>query len=56
MTLWQRPPSLAEWTVNHLTPAQIESFAETLYALAEQAGETQDAADMAELAYLITAE
>jgi hypothetical protein len=42
--------------LNHLTSAQINSFAETLYALAEAAGETQDAADMAELAHLITAE
>jgi hypothetical protein len=47
--------SLAEWCLTYLSSAQRESFAEKLYALAEAAGETQDAADMAELADLITA-
>jgi hypothetical protein len=48
--------SLAAWCFVHLSAAERESFAETLDTLAEQAGETQDAADMAELAYLITAD
>lgn len=47
---------LATFTLTYLTAQQVEDFAERLYAAAEGAGETQEATDMAELAYLITEE